>query len=79
MMHRQADKEGIKAPPNKIADGFVQMASINQGFYYLSDGEKTPFLDDNGQHYQGLLDADGSPLPDGKPVIFLWFPIRRAD
>jgi hypothetical protein len=78
-MHRRADLEKVVIPSEKIADGFVQRAYINEGFYYLADGEKTLFLDDNGKEYKGLLDADGGPLPEGKPVVFMWFGIRKAD
>ena len=72
-MYRNADTENIVIPPDRMIDGVRHRAMVDRGYHYVIDGELVAFIDDKGQNYCGLLAGDGSPLPDGAPVVFLWF------
>lgn len=76
IVFRNAAHEHIEIPKLRTAGQFIERAVVNQGYFYLKDGKKFPFIDGFGKPYCGLLDWDGSPLPQGKPVVFVWFAVK---
>lgn len=78
-MHRRASAEKITVPADRVRDGLVERAFVNEGFRYRVCGGYAVFRDDSGEEYKGLLAGDGTPLRPGEQVVFLWFAIRRIE
>ena len=78
-IHRRSSIEKLKVPADRVRDGRIEKAYVNEGFRYRDSGGYAVFRDDSGEEYKGLLAEDGTPLRPGEQVVFLWFAIKQLE